>query len=758
MEDIKKETILISGMHCVSCSLNIEGALKETAGVKNAGVNYAAGKAFVEFDAQTVSLEELHKVIEDSGYEVIKAPAETPVEAGSKPAEPRDYEQAARDKEVNSLKIKFLISLGFGLPLTFLAMSHDIGLHINLPSAFLAVVQLMLATPILAAGYQFYTRGIISLIKTKTANMDTLIAIGTGSAYIYSLFITFFILLGRGSYTSQDLYFEVAGMLLVFILLGKWFEALAKGKTSAAIKKLMGLRAKTAILIIDGAEREVAIEKVKAGDIVIVKPGQKIPVGGIVLEGYSSVDESMVTGESLPVEKKPGNDVIDGTINKSGTFTFKATRVGSETTLSQIIKLVEDAQGSKAPVQALADKVAAYFVPTVAAIAVVSLVVWLLSGASFVFALTIFIAVLIIACPCSLGLATPTAVMVATGIAAKNGILVKNAQALQLAEKTDVIVFDKTGTLTRGEPVVTDFISAAAAESSRILSLASSAESRSEHSLAPAIVEYARKNNAEAQEISNFSALEGMGVYAQAGGANVLVGSRGLLVSKGVRISDELDKAAQEFASQGKTVVWVSENSECKAIFAIADTPKDFALETIKEIKKLGIRVIMITGDNEKTASAMGRKLGIDEVIAGVMPAQKAVKIAELRKNSKAVAMVGDGVNDAPALAASDIGIAIGSGTDVAIEAAQIVLIKSDIRDVLESVRLSRFAMRKIRQNLFWAFFYNVIGIPVAAGVLYPFFAFLLNPMIAGAAMAFSSVSVVTNSLLIRNFSKRRPR
>jgi len=650
LEKSEETTISIAGMSCASCVLKIEKSLKAVKGVYDAKVNFASTKAYVSYEKGIVTRELLVKAIEKAGYTTIE----------EKPGV--DVEKETREKEIAVLRVKFSVAVIFGLPLLYVAMAPHMGLPVfDFVIKNMALIQFLLTTPILIAGYQFYLKGIATFLKTKSANMDTLVAIGTGSAYLYSLFVSFAIWTGNSNYGIKNLYYEVAGMLITFILLGRWIESIAKGKTSEAIKKLMGLQPKTALVFRYGQEKEIPVEEVVVDDIVIVKPGEKIPVDGIVTEGHSSVDESMITGESIPVEKIKGSQIIGATINKTGSFKFKATKVGKETALAQIIELVEKAQCSKAPIQELADKISSYFVPTVIVIGILAFIIWLLAGFGFLFALTIFVTVLIIACPCALGLATPTAVMVGTGIGAENGILIKSAESLQIAHQINAIVFDKTGTLTKGEPKLIDVITYNKSED-EVLLLAASVEKNSEHPLGEAIVKGAIRNNIN--------------------------------------------------------------------------------------------QVIMITGDNKRTAKAIAKQLGIDRVLAEVLPKDKAQEIKKLQDERLKVAMVGDGINDAPALTQADIGLAIGTGTDVAIESGDIVLIKDDLRDVVVAMDLSAYAMKKIKQNLFWAFSYNAAGIPIAAGILYPFTGFLLNPMIAGAAMAFSSVSVVSNSLLMRRYKK----
>ncbi|MBT3581807.1 copper-translocating P-type ATPase, partial [bacterium] len=577
-----------------------------------------------------------------------------------------------------------------------------------------------------------------TVFKTRQANMDTLVSLGVGAAYLYSIF------------SPQNLYYETAAFLITFILLGKYLEALAKGKTSEAIKELLGLQPKTAIVIRNEQEQEISIAEMLVGDLVLVKPGQKIPVDGTITDGYSSVDEAMITGESIPIEKTVGSQVIGATINKTGSFTFKATKVGKDTVLSQIIKFVEDAQGSKAPIQKLADKISAYFVPTVLLIGILAFIFWLWTGQSFIFALTIMITVFIIACPCALGLATPTAVMVGTGMGAQNGILIKNAEALQIAHSIDTVVFDKTGTLTKGKPELTNIVSYEESEEV-VLGLAASIEKNSEHPLADAIVRGAQKQRLDPKPVQNFQALPGKGVTAKIEKHLVLLGNRKLMAENKIDIT-KAEADLEKLENEGKTVMLLVAAKRLFGLIAVADTLKENAQETVTSLQKTKKKVVMITGDNMRTAKAIAKQLGITQVLAEVLPQDKAREVKKLQENKHKVAMVGDGINDAPALIQADLGIALGSGTDIAIEAGDMVLIKDDPRDVVKAMHLSGYAMKKIKQNLFWAFFYNSLGIPIAAGILYPFTGFLLNPMIAGAAMAFSSVSVVSNSLLMKRY------
>jgi len=730
-----KAIIGIRGMHCVSCAVNIEKALRSSPGVISVTVNFASEKAYLEYDPRRTTPQELEKAIRKSGYQVVKAAASV-------------------SEEISAARNKFFLSLILSLPLMYFAMAGMLKLPIpGAISSHMPLVQFILATPVMLAGYQFFSRGFTDVFIGGSANMDTLISLGVGSAYLYSLYFSLMVWAGRQRMAMESLYYETAAFLITFILLGRFLEAAAKGKASEAIRKLLGLQPKTAVIIRDGKQQEIPVAEVIAGDIVVVRPGERIPADGIVTEGHSSVDESMITGESIPVEKTAGCAVTGATINKSGAFKFRATRVGKDTVLAQIIRLVEEAQGSKAPIQQLADRVAAVFVPSVLLIAIAALAIWLLSGAGFTFALSVFIAVLIIACPCALGLATPTAVMVATAVGADNGILIKNARSLQLAHNIRTIVFDKTGTLTKGKPELTDIIPADNSSRAEVLKYAAIAEKRSEHPLAEAIVEAAGKDGLDIPEPEGFNSLTGRGVIARFQSEIIVLGNRKLFTERGIDLSG-WESRLSALEAQGKTAVAVSYKNSVAGIIAVSDTPKGSSPQAIDALKKSGRQVVLITGDNRITAEAIARDLGIGRVIAEVLPQEKAAEIRRLRKAGAIVAMVGDGINDAPALAQADIGIAIGAGTDIALESADIVLMRDDLNDVAQAIDLSRYAMKKIKQNLFWAFVYNIIGIPVAAGVLYPFFGFLLNPVIAGAAMAFSSVSVVGNSLLMRGYKK----
>lgn len=730
---MKKITMPISGMHCASCAQNIENTLKKLNGVKIASVNFATEKSVVDYDESITTENEIENAIEQLGYTIIKNISEEGAV---------DREKEAREKENKSLKIAFIVSLIFAIPVFILSFPEIF--KIILP--YNNLILLALSTPVqFFVGYRFYKGAFFSL-KAKTATMDTLIAVGTSAAYFYSAFVTFNPAFG------DFVYFDTSAVIITFIILGKWLESVTKGKASEAIKKLIGLQPKTAFVIRKGKELEIPIKDVVIGDIILVKPGQKIPVDGVVIDGFSSVDESMLTGESIPVEKKKGSLVIGATINKHGAFKFQATKIGSSTMLSQIVKLVEDAQGSKAPIQRIADKVSSYFVPTVIIIAILSSLIWFLFGQDFNFALKIFISVLIIACPCALGLATPTAIMVGTGKGAENGILIKGAEALENAHKITTVVFDKTGTLTKGKPEVTDIIGGNEKE---ILKYAAIAEKNSEHPLAEAIVNKAKSEMISIPEPKSFQAVPGYGIYAKQGKDSILLGNRSMMKKYSIKFLS-YETQMQKLENEGKTVMVVAVNKKIIGLIAVSDTLKDSSKEAVARLHRMGKEVYMITGDNKRAANAIARQAGIDYVIAEVLPKDKANEVEMLQQKGKFVAMVGDGINDAPALAKADIGIAISSGSDIALETGQIILMKNDIMDVANAIDLSNYTIKKIKQNLFWAFAYNIVGIPVAAGVLYPFTGFLLNPLIAGAAMAFSSVSVVSNSLVMKFYKIRK--
>lgn len=740
-------TIPIGGMTCAACARRVEKAILGLDGVVKANVNLATEKATVEYDTAKIRLSAIKQAIERAGYKALEIEKNTV-----------DEDRLRKQKEIRTLWIKFAISAVFGLPLLYFAMTPMLSWWpFPIPEALepmkyplrFALLQLGLVIPIIAAGYRFYTVGFKSLIK-GSPNMDSLVAIGTSSAVIFSLYNTYRIMQGEHM-AVESLYYETAGVIITLILLGKSMEAVSKGKTSEAIKKLMGLAPKTAIVIHDGNEIEVPIDEVEPGDIILVKPGEKIPVDGEIIEGNTSVDESMLTGESLPVDKKPKDMVYAASINKNGLIKFKATKVGADTALAQIIKLVEDAQGSKAPIAQMADIVSGYFVPIVCAIALLAFIAWLISGQSLAFSLTIFVSILVIACPCALGLATPTAIMVATGKGAENGILIKSGEALETAHKINTIIFDKTGTITEGKPKVTDVIAAEGVAKERLLQIAASGEKGSEHPLGEAIIKEAQDLGIGLISVDSFEAIPGHGIEALIDGAKVLIGNKKLMDERSVSI-EEMKDISDLLAAEGKTPMYVAMDGRLSGIIAVADVVKESSIRAIKMLQSMGIEVAMITGDNRKTADAIAKQVGIDRVLAEVLPQDKANEVKKLQEEGKKVCMVGDGINDAPALAQADVGIAIGSGTDVAMESADIVLMKSDLMDVPTAIHLSKRTIRNIKQNLFWAFGYNTAGIPIAAGVLYLFGGPLLNPMFAAAAMAFSSVSVVSNALRLKRF------
>ena len=723
----------IGGMTCAACSARVERTLSGMEGVFKANVNLAMERATVEYDPGRVSPAELKKAVVDAGYR-------------AEDAEVRpdgDSEKLERERETRRQLTLFILSAAFSLPLLSMMFADLFGFH--LPALLHnKIFQFALATPVqFIAGYQFY-RGAYSSLRHGSANMDVLVAMGTSAAYFYSVATTFFF--------PGHVYYETGAIIITLILLGKMLESIAKGRTSEAIKKLMGLQARTARVVRDGKETDIPVEDVVKGDLVLVRPGEKVPVDGSVKDGFSSVDESMLTGESLPVDKKPGDEVIGGTINKHGSFRFEATRVGSETALAQIIRIVEEAQGSKAPIQRLADVISAYFVPTVVGVALLTFLTWyfIVDPGNFSRALINFTAVLVIACPCALGLATPTSIMVGTGRGAENGILIKGGEHLEKAHSLNTIVLDKTGTITRGEPSLTDVIAVGEISEKEMLRLVASAEKGSEHPLGEAIVKGAREKGIDLADPQGFEAVPGQGIVARIDGRDLLIGNRRLMNSRNIDISD-LEKWADRLEGEGKTSMLVAVNGSPAGAVAVADTVKDSSAEAIGALHQMGIKTIMLTGDNRRTAEAIARQVGIpaENVLAEVLPQDKAREVSRLKEEGFMVGMVGDGINDAPALATADIGFAIGTGTDVAMEAADITLIKGDLRGVAASIRLSRGTMRNIKQNLFWALFYNSLGIPVAAMGF-------LSPVLAGAAMAFSSVSVVSNALRLKRFDPYR--
>lgn len=729
MSEVKK-TFPIEGMHCASCVRVLEKSLSRVEGVSVAVVNLATEQASVTYDPQKVSDNDLVSAVANVGY---KASLEQELKT-------EDEQKKEKQKQLNDLKIKVIISLFLG---ALILWGSFPGLNDIAPSFLTSPwVQLFLAIPVqFWAGLTFY-KATIPALRHRTANMDTLVAIGTTVAFSYSAFVTIFPKLLESIGVKPEPYFDVSTIIIGLILLGRYFEAKAKAGTSEAIKKLIGLQAKTARVVRNDKEIDIPIDQVVIGDVIRVRPGEKIPVDGQITEGESSIDESMITGESIPADKSKGDIVIGATLNKTGTFLYKATKVGSDTMLSQIIKLVQEAQASKAPIQRLADLISSYFVPIVLMLAIVTFVVWYVFGPapSFLFAMLNMVAVLIIACPCAMGLATPTAIMVGTGKGAEKGILIKDAQSLETAHKINTVIFDKTGTLTNGKPEVTDVVG-------DVLQLAASLEKGSEHSLAEAIVNKAEQTKIVLSKVQDFKAIPGYGVEGIVEGKKIIFGNRRLMDKAKIKIDE---KEVEKLELEGKTVMMLAVDGKLAGLIAVADTLKDSAKEGVEKLQKMGIEVVMITGDNQRTANAIASKLGIKRVLAEVLPDQKEAEVKKIQAEGKKVAMVGDGINDAPALAACDVGIAMGSGTDVAIEAADITLINKDLKSVALAINLSKKTMRTIKMNLFWAFGYNIILIPVAMGILYPFFHILLNPIFASVAMASSSISVVSNSLLLK--------
>ncbi len=753
----------ITGMTCVACARRIERKLSKSEGVQNAGVNFATARATVEFDPQATSINKLIDTVKDIGYGATYIADEAGTE---------DAEASARAAEYRELKRKFLVAAILSFPVLVIAMSHGRITWLDFPGS--NWIQLALTTPVVFySGLQFY-RGAWAAFRHRAADMNTLIALGTGTAYLYSVAATiapqyFAIKLsddmssmsGMIDTYSVPIYFEAAGVIIALILLGRLLESRAKGRTGEAIRRLLGLQSKTARVLRDGREIDVPIEQVMQGDSVIVRPGEKIPVDGIVSEGASAVDESMLTGESLPVEKTVGDEVFGATINKTGSFLFRATKVGKDTVLQQIVSMVQQAQGSKAPIARLADVISGIFTPIVICIALVTFVVWFVVApveVRFTMALVNFVSVLIIACPCALGLATPTAIMVGTGRGAENGILIKGGESLELAHRLQTIVLDKTGTITRGKPQLTDVVSNESElpfHEDELLRLAASVEKRSEHPLGEAIVRAAEARNLSLAPVTNFNALAGHGIEALVEGRKLLLGNQKLMSERGVMLDGWTERAAK-LSLEGKTAMYAAMDGKFAGLLAVADEIKPESKSAIAEMQRMGLEVLMMTGDNPRTAEAVARSVYIKRVLAGVLPDEKAAEVKRLQvEEKKIVGMVGDGINDAPALAQADVGIAIGTGTDVAIEASDITLIKGDLRGVVTAIALSRATIRTIKQNLFWAFIYNIIGIPIAAGLLYPFTGWLLSPVIASAAMSLSSVSVVTNSLRLRRFRAR---
>jgi Cu+-exporting ATPase len=728
----EKTVIPVSGMTCINCAKTIEKALNGREGVYSAVVNFASEQVTVEYNSEQISYVSIKKAITDVGYEVIETQKTSDVDAESK----------ARQRHIRRLKLLLLTSIALTIPIMLLMWIPVLPMEQN------NILSFILATPVqFIVGWPFYV-GAYKALRNKTANMDTLIAMGTSTAYIYSTVVTFF----PAYFHHAMVFFDTSTMIITFILTGKLLDAIAKGRTSEAIRKIMGLQAKTARVIRNDAEQEVQVEEVQVGDIILVKPGEKIPVDGTIIEGYSAVDEKVITGESIPVEKKVGDQVVGATLNKTGVFKFKTTKVGKDTVLAQIIGMVEDALSSKAPVQRLADVAASYFVPAIVLIATISAFAWFFISGDYIFSLTVFIAVLVVACPCALGLATPTAIMVGVGKGAENGILIKSGEALETAHKLQAIVFDKTGTLTKGEPEVTDIV--ALIPEAQLLQFAAVAEKNSEHPLGEAIVKKAVQQGISIENPGSFEALPGQGVQVTYNNQQVLLGNRKLMQTNNID-TNELEVKMTALEEGGKTAMLIAVDGKFAGLIAVADTLKEHSGEAVHALQQMGLEVIMLTGDNQRTAAAIAKQAGVDRVIAEVLPDEKANQIKKLQAEGKVVAMVGDGINDAPALAQANIGIAVGSGTDVAVETGDIVLIKNDLRDVVISIQLSRATMRKIKQNLFWAFAYNAALIPLAAGLFYPVLHVLFDPVWAAAAMATSSVTVVTNASLLRRFKPK---
>lgn len=769
-----KERFDVTGMTCSACSSHVEKSVGKLTGVENVSVNLLTNSMQVEFDENKLDTAGIIKAVEDAGYgaavkdEHAKSGAKTSGQSGSQ----ENNGLSAVEQNVKNMKRRLIVSLIFWIPLMYVSMGHMIYQWLNIPMPpftmnFLhgnenaityAFTQFLLLLPILIANHKYFKNGFKTLWH-RSPNMDSLIAIGAGAAILYGIFAIYRIgyAMGHGDMAvvhqyAHDLYFESAGTILTLITIGKYLETKSKGKTSEAITKLLNLAPKTVTVVRDGVEQVVDAADVGKGEIFLVKPGESVAVDGIVLEGKSSFDESAITGESIPVPKQEGDAIVSASMNKSGLIRAKATKVGEDTTIAQIIRLVEEASSSKAPIAKMADKIAGVFVPTVITIALITGIIWLISGATFEFAMSTAIAVLVISCPCALGLATPVAIMVGTGKGAENGILIKSGDALETAHQIDTVVLDKTGTITQGKPVVTDIICAAGknADKTQLLQIAGSLEKGSEHPLAEAIVNYCETNSIALEKVTDFNALFGKGIEGTVSGTHYFAGNEKMMEEKGISLSAEQKNQIRELAKQGRTPLLFADEKQFLGIVAVADVVKPTSKEAVQKFRDYGIHVIMLTGDNEVTAQAIKEQVGIDEVIAGVLPTQKEEKISALKQAGHKVAMIGDGVNDAPALASADVGIAIGAGTDVAIESADIVLMKNDLLDAVGAVKLSKAVIRNIKENLFWAFFYNSIGIPLAAGVLYPLFQIKLNPMFGAAAMSLSSVCVVSNALRLR--------
>lgn len=742
------QTFAIEGMTCASCAQTIEKAVGKLSGVDKASVNLATEKMQVSYNSSAISVSDVTGAVSNSGYAAVLETTDTQDHS-------RAEKREKKEKRMKQLSNRFGISIIFTIPLLIISMGPMVGMPLPnivdpMINAFnFSLLQLILTLPIMVVSWEYFQKGFKTLFKGHP-NMDSLIALGTAAAFVYSLAATIGTGLGYGNF-SDLLYYEVTGVILTLHTLGLFLEERSKGQMSSAIEKLVNLAPKTARVIRNGVEQEITVDEVALGDVIRVRPGESMPVDGVVVEGRTSVDESMLTGESIPVEKESGDEVIGASINKNGSIDYRATRVGSDTTLSQIIKLVEDAQGSKAPIARMADIITGYFVPIVIALAVLAGIAWLIAGQSGIFALSVIITTLVIACPCALGLATPTSIMVGTGKGAEHGVLIKSGEALETTHNLDTIVFDKTGTLTEGKPIVTDILVTPLITKENLLYYAASGETGSEHPLGEAIVQKSKEENMTLAKPDHFEAIPGHGIRVEIEGKDMYIGNRKLMLEQKIDLSS-MEKESDRLADEGKTPMYLSIDGDLAGIIAVADTLKENSMKAVKELRRRGVEVIMITGDNKRTAKAIAKQVGIDHVLSEVLPEDKAEEVKKLQETGKKVAMVGDGINDAPALAQADIGIAVGSGTDVAIESADIVLMRNDLTAVLTAIDLSHATLRNIKQNLFWAFAYNLVGIPVAMGLLYIFGGPLMSPMFAAVAMSFSSVSVLLNALRLRRF------
>ncbi len=742
------QTFAIEGMTCASCAQTIEKAVGKLSGVDKVSVNLATEKMQVSYNPSAISVSDVTGAVSNSGYAAVLETTDTQDHS-------RAEKREKKEKRMKQLLNRFGISIIFTIPLLIISMGPMVGMPLpnivdpTINAFNFSLLQLILTLPIMVVSWEYFQKGFKTLFKGHP-NMDSLIALGTAAAFVYSLAATIATGLGYGNF-SDLLYYEVTGVILTLHTLGLFLEERSKGQMSSAIEKLVNLAPKTARVIRNGVEQEITVDEVALGDVIRVRPGESMPVDGVVVEGRTSVDESMLTGESIPVEKESGDEVIGASINKNGSIDYRATRVGSDTTLSQIIKLVEDAQGSKAPIARMADIITGYFVPIVIALAVFAGIAWLIAGQSGIFALSVIITTLVIACPCALGLATPTSIMVGTGKGAEHGILIKSGEALETTHNLDTIVFDKTGTLTEGKPIVTDILVTPLITKENLLYYAASGETGSEHPLGEAIVQKSKEENMTLAKPDHFEAIPGHGIRVEIEGKDMYIGNRKLMLEQKIDLSS-MEKESDRLADEGKTPMYLSVDGELAGIIAVADTLKENSMKAVKELRRRGVEVIMITGDNKRTAKAIAKQVGIDSVLSEVLPEDKAKEVKKLQEAGKKVAMVGDGINDAPALAQADIGIAVGSGTDVAIESADIVLMRNDLTAVLTAIDLSHVTLRNIKQNLFWAFAYNFVGIPVAMGLLYIFSGPLMSPMFAAVAMSFSSVSVLLNALRLRRF------